>query len=94
MGINKTATQVLEEDLMYRASKSIADEIDFEILSSMLINEGGWTRIILDTIGPNDRAVDITNWLHIECTAHWRRNGRTVIFEDCTEAALFRLTWA
>jgi len=85
----KTETRGLEEQLMETASRAIADEIDFEIISSMLINECGWTRVILDTIG-----LDVNNWLHIECTAHWKRNGRTFIFEDCTEAALFRLTWA
>lgn len=78
-----------EEEIMNRASKSIADEIDFEILTSMLINECGWARVILDTIGP-----DVNNWLHIECKHHWKHRGKTWVFENKDEAALFRLTWA
>jgi hypothetical protein len=89
----KTATQVMEEQLVEKASRAISDEIDFEILSTILIKNCGWTRVVLDTTGPNWRAVDINEWLHAECTAHWKRNGRTFVFEQQDEAALFRLTW-
>lgn len=83
-----------EEDIMHRVSKSIADEIDFEILSSMLINEGGWTRVVIFDIQRSARATNVNTWLHTECVKHWKHLGATWIFESQEEAALFRLTWA
>lgn len=90
--MNKTATQVLEEQLMERASREMADEIDFEILSGMLV-QTGWTRIQLGR-PPRTIASDINIWMHNECKNHWERHGATWIFENKDEAALFKLTWS
>lgn len=92
--MKKTATQVMEDRFVNRMSKAMVEEIDFEVLSNMLVKSCGWTRIVLDTTGPNRRAVDINEWLHAECTRHWKRNGRTWVFENKNEAALFKLTWS
>jgi hypothetical protein len=90
--MNKTATQVLEEQYVKIAAQEIADEIDFEIVSNILI-QSGWTvinmRILPQTIGSN-----VNDWLHTECKKHWQHRGNTWIFEDRNEAALFKLTWS
>lgn len=83
-----------EEDIMHWVSKSIAEEIDFEILSTMLVDECGWTRVVIfDIQRPVKQATNVNTWLHTECVKHWKHLGATWIFEDQNEAALFRLTW-
>ncbi len=90
--MNKTATQVLEEQYADAAAQAIAEEIDFEIISNMLV-EAGWSRVKLSRLTrTNDR--DINMWMHTECKKHWSRRGATWIFESCEEAALFKLTWS
>jgi hypothetical protein len=90
--MKQTATQVLEEQLMERASRAIADEIDFEVLSSMLV-QTGWTRVQLSR-PPRTITSDINTWMHAECKKHWKHRGKIWIFENKEEAALFKLTWS
>jgi hypothetical protein len=89
---NKTATQVLEDQIMDRAAKQMADEIDFEVLCSLLADIG-WTKVMLDTLGSNSRAWDIKDWLSAECKKEYKQRGRSFVFESKDEAALFKLTW-
>ena len=90
--MNKTATQVLEEQFAKRAAKEIADEIDAEILFDLMIQHG-WTRVELSRV-PRTIASDINIWMHNECNKHWKQQGRVWIFESQEEAALFKLTWS
>lgn len=90
--MKKTATRVLEDQLMERASKQIADEIDFGVICDMLAIIG-WTKVVLDTLGSNERAWDIKDWLSTECKKEYKQRGRTFVFESKNEAALFKLTW-
>jgi len=90
--MKQTATQVLEEQSMERASRAIADEIDFEVLSGMLV-QTGWTRVRLSR-PPRTITCDINTWMHAECKKHWKSCGPVWIFESQEEAALFKLTWS
>ena len=93
LDMNKTATQVMEEQIANDMAKLIQEEIDWEIISDLFIKTG-WTKVDLPTLGSNELAVDMNEWMHAECKHHWKRRGKTFIFENKNEAALFRLTWS
>lgn len=93
--IIKTAVQQQWNiDYIDQAGQNIAKDIDFGVLASMLVSSCGWTTVELPSLRSNDNAIDIANWLNLECKAHWRHRGRTFVFESKDEAALFKLTWS
>jgi hypothetical protein len=89
----KTATQVLQEQLIEKASRQIAEDIDFGVMCNLLVDIG-WVKVEFEALRPNKRAVDITNWLHAECKQEWKHHGRLFVFESKEDAALFKLTWS
>jgi hypothetical protein len=93
--IIKTAVQQQWDiDYIDQAGHRLAKDIDFEVLASMLVSSCGWTTVELPSLRSNDNAIDIADWLNLECKAHWRHRGRTFVFESKDEAALFKLTWS
>jgi len=91
----KTATQVLEDHMAYEAAKRVAEDIDFEVMSTLLV-ESGWTKIELETLGSNKKAIDMREWAEAEgITAHGvYQRGRTWLFKCYEDAILFKLTWS
>jgi hypothetical protein len=82
----------LEEELLDKAGKQMANDIDREVLWGML--QGiGWTRIMLPRLIDNNHAVDITYWLEENCKKAYERNGRDFIFENERDANWFVLRW-
>jgi hypothetical protein len=82
----------IEEEMIERAGKEMAREIDREVLWGML--EGiGWTRVMIPTMGDASKAVDIITWLEDNCKKAHERNGRDFIFEDSRDANWFILRW-
>ena len=82
----------LEEELLDKAGKQMANDIDREILWGML--QGiGWTRVMLPTLGNGEQAVEIIVWLESNCKNAYERNGRDFIFEDKRDANWFVLRW-
>jgi hypothetical protein len=82
----------LEEELLDKAGKQMANDIDREVLWGML--QGiGWTRIMLPRLIDNNHAVDITHWLALNCKNSYERNGRDFIFENERDANWFVLRW-
>ena len=82
----------LEEEIINKAGKQMAQDIDREILWGML--QGiGWTRIMLPSLIDNNHAVDITHWLALNCKNSFERNGRDFIFENERDANWFVLRW-
>lgn len=93
MPIIKTAVQQ-QWDIHYidKAGKELSEEIDFEVLCSLLVDIG-WTKVKLDTLGSNSRAWDIKDWLNTECKKEYKQRGRSFVFESKDDAAMFALTW-
>ena len=82
----------LEEELLDKAGKQMARDVDREILWGML--QGiGWTRVMLPTLGSGEQAVEIIVWLEGNCKKAYERNGREFIFEDKRDANWFVLRW-
>lgn len=102
--MNKTATQVmqdahdvkikqLEEKYAEEAAKILSEEIDWKLITDMMISIG-WTKVELPRFSLHGPTLDMNNWMHNECRHHWKRRGKTWVFENKEEAALFKLTWS
>ena len=83
-----------EDQLTAQAAQIIADEIDFELLKSILVSNCGWHYVALESLQSNERAINISEWAHTECKGHWRHLGRMWLFEKSEDAILFKLTWS
>ena len=82
----------MEQELLDKAGKEMAREIDREILWSLF--EGiGWTRFKISRLTDNNHAVDISNWLYANCRSSFERNGAEFLFEDSKDAVLFMMRW-
>lgn len=82
----------LEEEIMEQMSKEIQKEIDFGLISDMLVYSG-WVKIELETLESNTRAIDINEWIDINCKHKVSRLGRKFLFESSAEAEWFILRW-
>ena len=82
----------LQEEQIARIAKEMADEIDFQVLSSMLV-EDGWSRVTLKHFTSNKNAVDIADWADTHCKGRYMKNGVTYIFENAGDAVTFTLKW-
>lgn len=92
--MNITEAQAIEDQYADQAAKILQEEIDWELIADMMVAVG-WTRVELDSLQTyGELAANMNQWLHKEVTKHWRRRGKTFIFEDCNEAVLFKLTWS
>ena len=82
----------LEQEILNKAGKQMANDIDREVLWGML--EGiGWTRVMLPRYIDNNHAIDITYWLEETIKNPFERNGRDFIFESQKDANWFKLRW-
>ena len=82
----------LEEEIAGQMSKELAQQIDFEFLTDILI-ACGWTRIELDRFRSREHSVDVVTWCHDKANGKWKHNGRTFIFENKKDATWFALNW-
>lgn len=81
----------LQEEIINEAGKRLSDEIDFEILCSML-KELGWRKIVLRPMSWEDGyAVDEWTAKHIK--GNFETMGLVWIFEHEEDANWFALRW-
>ena len=73
-------------------SKEIQKEIDFGLISDMLVYSG-WVKIELETLESNTKAIVINEWIDINCKHKVSRLGRKFLFESSAEAEWFILRW-
>ena len=84
---------ILEEEILDKAGKDMAREIDREVLWGLF--EGlGWTRFKISRLTDNNHAVDISYWLLDNCKGQFERNGAEFLFEDSKDAVLFMMRWS
>ena len=88
----KTATQVLEDDMMKQAARRMAEEIDREVLWGLLVDMG-WHRVMITRFTDNKHAVDISYWLEEHVKHPYERRGCDFIFENERDAVNFILRW-
>ena len=82
----------LEEEIINKAGVAMAREIDCEVLWGML-QDIGWTRVMITRLTDNNHAVDIKHWLALNTKKSYEWHGRDFIFEDARDANWFVLRW-
>ena len=79
----------LEQEIADKLAKKIADQIDWNILSEILVS-GGWKKVIRE---PLFYDADIQGWLDLIRIGHVRSMGNAWLFEKEQAAIMFSLRW-
>ena len=81
----------LQEQIINDAGKQLANEIDFEILCSML-TELGWRKVVLSPMTWED-GYEVDAWTGKHIKGHFENMGLVWIFEQEEDANWFALRW-
>jgi hypothetical protein len=81
----------LKEDILDDMAKSIAKEMDFHIISDLLVDTG-WTSVKLNRFSYAE-TLDINYWLATNCTGEWKNLSTRYVFEKKQDAEWFILRW-
>jgi hypothetical protein len=81
----------IEQDIIDRAGKRMADEIDFEILAGMLC-EIGWRKVVLRPMTWENGA-EVDAWTEKHIKGHFETMGLVWVFEQEEDANWFALRW-
>ena len=82
----------LETTLMNKLSRELADEIDSELMKSMLV-ASGWISCDLGVLWSVDQVSKVNEWLKRSCQGRYRQLGRYLLFENSNDATLYTLKW-
>jgi hypothetical protein len=85
--------KTLEQEIIDYTATEMSRNMDWEILADVRCRMG-WYRIDLDCLQDNQHAVDISWWLNENCVGKYHRNGRYFLFNEQSDAVLFKLRWA
>jgi hypothetical protein len=81
----------LEEQIINDAGKAIANEIDFQILSDMLV-QIGWRKVVLSPM-TWEEGYEVDEWTAKHIKGNFETMGLVWVFEDEEDANWFALRW-
>lgn len=82
----------LEDEIAEDLSKQIAQEIDFELLTDILI-ACGWHKVVLRPM-THEQGKKIDQWVNSQVKGKYKTMGLVWVFENQGEAVNFTLRWA
>lgn len=82
----------LEHEYLEKLAKDVADEIDFDVLSTLLV-DSGWTKVELPVFASRFHLMDIDIWIEQNCSGTVKSFGNKFIFENPKDVTLFILRW-
>ncbi len=82
----------LEEEIANNLSNEISKEIDFGVLSSMLV-ELGWRKVTLTRFFSRKHSIDILMWCEEHIKHPFEHHGSTFVFQNEGDAVNFSLRW-
>jgi hypothetical protein len=82
----------IEQEIINRAGKQMAEEIDFGILADLL-KEIGWVEIEFEPHVESILSYEIQNWIRNNCKGLFRSRGKRFLFELEKDASWFLLKW-
>ena len=83
----------LEEQVLNEQVRKIAEHMDFGVISSLLIDACGWTKVELEALFPAPK-LEILAWTNTNCSKRFMNSGKEFIFEDKHDALIFKLKWS
>ena len=90
--LNFDLQEAIMEDMAKQLAKNIQEEIDFQILSDMLVSMG-WHRMEFEPIRGEEEVIEIKDWIKTSCKGKVQSYGRNWLFEDEKDIAWFMLRW-
>lgn len=84
-------TTLIENEIAETLAKEIAREIDFEVMSSILL-EDGWSKVVLKPM-VQETSSAIDQWLLTHCPKDCMHMGLVFLFKEQKVANWFALTW-
>ena len=82
----------LEDKIANKLSEELSQQIDFELLTDVLI-ACGWHCVKLPSLLNRKRSIDIIEWCEDNARKKYKHQGRTFLFEDQGDAVNFALKW-
>ena len=82
----------LEEEIITSIAKRMADEIDWGIMSDMLV-KSGWVMVKLNYFKDRYQSIDIELWIDENCKGKYKKCSTQFLFEKKEDAAWFKLRW-
>jgi hypothetical protein len=81
-----------EDEIAKTMSEEITKEIDFEILSGMLVSLG-WKKVTLTRFFSRKHSINILMWCEENIKHPFEHFGSTFVFQDQGDAVNFTLKW-
>jgi hypothetical protein len=82
----------LEEEIANNLAKQISDDIDWEILSEICVDQG-FVKVTIDTSYDMNKEWELKVWAIANCKNNFQSRGNTFLFEDVQDANWFKLRW-
>ena len=82
----------LKEYVLNEQIRKIADHMDFGVISMLLVDSCGWTKVELEALFPAPK-LEILEWTNTNCAKRFMNSGKDFIFEDKHDALMFKLKW-
>lgn len=83
----------IEDEIANELGSEIHKEIDFSILSDMLVQACGWKKVVLTRFFSRKHAVNILIWCEENIKHPFEHSGSTFVFENEGDAVNFTLKW-
>ena len=84
----------LQQELMEKIAKDMAEDIDWKVMSGFL-KEIGWIEIKIEWPRMTEGlAHEIKAWCRSNIKGHYKAQGRTWMFEEQKDATMFILRWS
>ena len=82
----------LKDQILEELSTQMQSEMDFHILSDMLV-QMGWKKVVLTRFFSRKHSVDILMWCEEHVKHPFEHRGTTFVFENQGDAVNFSLRW-
>ena len=79
-------------DMAKQLAKNIQEEIDFQILSDMMVSMG-WHKMEFEPLREVEEAAEIKEWIKTSCKGKVQSYGSNWLFENEKDMAWFMLRW-
>jgi hypothetical protein len=87
-----TGRRSFEDEIVNELAEKMCSEMDFHILSEMLV-QLGWTKVVIKPV-TREHGITIDDWVTKYTKGHFETMGLVWLFEDSRDATMFILKWA
>ncbi len=82
----------IQDEIVNELASKMQSEIDYQILSDMLV-ELGWCRVFINYAPPERSWADVKQWAEDNCRGNHQEHNGIWLFENQQDANWFTLRW-